>query len=51
MQAGIDGAEDVATVELTRGKKIEGSSEEAHPGGPADGIEKKIDPGRRVSRT
>ena len=42
MSALVDGAEDVAAVELRGGKKIERSGEEANPGGAADRMQKEV---------
>lgn len=41
MEAGVDGAEDVAAIELSGGEEIQGGGEKADPGGAANGWEKK----------
>jgi len=41
MKACIEGAKDVAAIELTCGEEVEGGSEKTDPGGAADGVEQE----------
>jgi len=41
MKACIEGAKDVAAIELTCGEEVEGGSEKSDPGSAADGVEQE----------